>query len=341
MSDPVTNVEIEDVLASIRKLVAQGDRGDAAAVPKDPDTASAGAGAAANAPDSPMPDRLVLTPALRVAETPDAEPEQEPTAEDDAPAAEVVEAPITLTRQPAPQDVAGDTPVEEFEIAGPETEAGEVEAEQASETMVAEDAPIAVQPAETNPEDISEIHWEEPEHPANRASLLATIAELEAAVGGGVDEWEPDGSEAAPAMDWEDMTVPPQESTAPRIVPDAAEAEEAEADLVGEVSPTEDLSVGTAHAVDAAPVPDPEIEDGAEDPAALHDGEDFDPEELDEDLSAFMTSEQTIDEEMLRDLVAEIVREELQGALGERITRNVRKLVRREIYRILSSQDFD
>lgn len=46
-----------------------------------------------------------------------------------------------------------------------------------------------------------------------------------------------------------------------------------------------------------------------------------------------------IDEEMLRDLVSEIVRQELQGALGERITRNVRKLVRREIHRALSAQD--
>ncbi len=33
----------------------------------------------------------------------------------------------------------------------------------------------------------------------------------------------------------------------------------------------------------------------------------------------------------LRGLVAEIVREELRGALGERITRNVRRMVRQEI----------
>lgn len=46
-----------------------------------------------------------------------------------------------------------------------------------------------------------------------------------------------------------------------------------------------------------------------------------------------------IDEEMLRDLISEIVRQELQGALGERITRNVRRLVRREIQRALSAHD--
>lgn len=48
-----------------------------------------------------------------------------------------------------------------------------------------------------------------------------------------------------------------------------------------------------------------------------------------------------IDEDTLREMVVDIVRQELQGALGERITRNVRKLVRREIHRMLISQDFE
>ena len=39
----------------------------------------------------------------------------------------------------------------------------------------------------------------------------------------------------------------------------------------------------------------------------------------------------------LRRLVAELIREELQGELGERITRNVRKLVRREINRAIAA----
>ena len=47
------------------------------------------------------------------------------------------------------------------------------------------------------------------------------------------------------------------------------------------------------------------------------------------------------DEEMLRDLVRDIIREELQGALGERITRNVRKLVRAEIARAMAVRDFE
>ena len=38
-------------------------------------------------------------------------------------------------------------------------------------------------------------------------------------------------------------------------------------------------------------------------------------------------------------MIVEIIREELQGALGERITRSVRKLVRREISRVVATQD--
>lgn len=45
------------------------------------------------------------------------------------------------------------------------------------------------------------------------------------------------------------------------------------------------------------------------------------------------------DKDALRKMVAQLMREELQGELGERITRNVRKLVRREIKRALAARD--
>jgi len=63
----------------------------------------------------------------------------------------------------------------------------------------------------------------------------------------------------------------------------------------------------------------------------------------DEDLGGSLdeVSAGGLDEDALRLLVSEVVREELNGPLGERVTRNVRKLVRREIYRILSSKEFD
>ncbi|MBV0912683.1 hypothetical protein KTJ87_09855 [Rhodobacteraceae bacterium ASV31] len=54
-----------------------------------------------------------------------------------------------------------------------------------------------------------------------------------------------------------------------------------------------------------------------------------------------MAEDLPLDEEALHLLVAEIVREELQGVLGERITRNVKRLVRREVQRALSMRSLD
>lgn len=58
------------------------------------------------------------------------------------------------------------------------------------------------------------------------------------------------------------------------------------------------------------------------------------------DFSA-ATSSIELDEAVLRDLVRDLIREELQGSLGERITRNVRKLVRIEVARALSLHDLE
>lgn len=64
-------------------------------------------------------------------------------------------------------------------------------------------------------------------------------------------------------------------------------------------------------------------------------------EAIEAGLSDALDEPAVIDEEALREMVADIVRQELQGALGERITRNVRKLVRREIHRALAAHDLD
>jgi hypothetical protein len=45
-----------------------------------------------------------------------------------------------------------------------------------------------------------------------------------------------------------------------------------------------------------------------------------------------------LDEESLRAVINAIVREELQGELGDRIGRNLRKLIRREIQQVLEEQ---
>jgi hypothetical protein len=46
-----------------------------------------------------------------------------------------------------------------------------------------------------------------------------------------------------------------------------------------------------------------------------------------------------LDEEALRGVINAIVREELQGELGDRISRNLRKLIRRELAEMLEARD--
>ncbi len=53
-------------------------------------------------------------------------------------------------------------------------------------------------------------------------------------------------------------------------------------------------------------------------------------------MNVFGRPDAGMTEEALRDVITDLIRQELQGALGERITRNVRKLVRSEINRALA-----
>lgn len=58
----------------------------------------------------------------------------------------------------------------------------------------------------------------------------------------------------------------------------------------------------------------------------------------DDDAPGGRSAAPILDEESLRSLVNQIVREELQGELGDRIGRNLRKLIRREIVQILDER---
>lgn len=137
--------------------------------------------------------------------------------------------------------------------------------------------------------------------PSSIVPLTVKIAALEAAVGKIGQGWEPDGAE--------------EETLNIADAPAMAWEDDVELDANGAPLRTEQI--------DSIPRAEAEPEDAAEDAAILG------------------SDDQVIDEEMLRDLVTEIVRAELQGALGERITRNVRKLVRREIHRALTAQEME
>lgn len=179
------------------------------------------------------------------------------------------------------------------------------------------------------------------ERSARPKTLEERIADLQAAIG--MDhavEFEPDGSEDQ-AQHLPDR-VP---SFRPHVAPPEAVRAEGPLRLVPVEEGDDDEATGIFGEDDPDHGAEPSPGQDASDLRFFHsasqdrfDRPDYagrdDPLELGED-------EQFLDEEALRDLVVEIVREELAGALGERITRNVRKLVRREIMRALSARDFD
>ena len=167
------------------------------------------------------------------------------------------------------------------------------------------------------------------------ASLESTIAELEAAIAQQEGEWEPDGSGFEEDPDAEEILSAPVVSASKRTSGQKTAKAEAETSAPesaanGLVEDVEIVKTSTDSGIfDMA---SKDVED-----AEIVDEDDFAGEP--EDLLAGDDSE--IDEETLREMISDIVRQELQGALGERITRNVRKLVRREINRVLASQDFE
>lgn len=111
-----------------------------------------------------------------------------------------------------------------------------------------------------------------------------------------------------------------------------------------DASATRDIASGEAEAMPAddttdeagqadAPSADEAADDGSADSAAgadpEHDGtDDPDPAE-------------NVEEAALREVVRALIREELHGELGERVTRSVRKLVRQEINRALASRELE
>lgn len=352
MSDPVTNVEIEDVLSSIRRLVSADDR-DAAQQRQ----------AAPAAPRQQAP-RLVLTPAQRVDE-----PDDDSTPADmdiEAPEArqwdegrfdgiedaEIVEARAQGNDADAeilkdlPQFIrsgfrddddeapqagqGGDEPAEE-QTAEADTGAALTDDWDAaddepalSESLLSEDLDAEPEARSADPEDMADDAADE----IDLKELEARIAGFESAVAQRDDEWEPDGDSD------DDYAAAPQ---SPLPWQDVEEEDDAAADL-------------SAYAFD----PEPEPETGPEAPLAQDQFEAspaamVEPDSLEDDRptqrtateEAWYADDAVLDEEALRDMVSEIVRQELQGALGERITRNVRKLVRREIHRALMSQGID
>ncbi len=333
MSDPVSNAEIEDVLSSIRRLVSNGQH-------EKPESSATVV--------EKTDDRLVLTPALRVDDS-DSAQERAPDPFEAGGAGDVAEydsheshAPDTDAEaaespepdeadydhapadEPAdgPQDsAADDTEVENRDAADRPDENGD-----SAEPMTAEHRDSDENASDEVTCDDGPDAWDGGEG-GNIAPLEDRIAEVEAAVAARHDEWEPDGDSTDPysgsevtPMAWEDYASEPQ---------DEAEEPDPAPEVATLVLDREGWQAGAEQAED--------VDTDRNAPEAGEDHRDSD----ESGRGLWFEDDAVIDEEALRDMVSEIVRQELQGALGERITRNVRKLVRREIHRALTSQEFD
>ncbi len=170
----------------------------------------------------------------------------------------------------------------------------------------------------------------------SRSALEQRIAELEAAVTEQADDWEPDGSEDVPVVDWSSPEVGETLIFASRAMPKPDRRGVLDLGKVG----TRIHPVLVEDELDTEPVA--AMYDPGEDLDLSGDADDLQDAQVDQTRFAEeLDSAALLDEDALRQMVVEIVRQELQGPMGERITRNVRKMVRREIYRILSSQEFE
>lgn len=366
MSDAVSNTEIEDVLSSIRRLVAD----DAKKI------SSKGA----------APERLVLTPSLRIkerhAETPARLVEgAEPTV------AMADSGNVDLQAQEAGMtDMRGLGAIVEQEVAsaldalqsGPQVlaeadgRADAVTGHSGSDIDVEVDVIVGA---------IAEQALDAPKSgPAPEENVLERkIAALEQMVSQNTGDWdqEEDLSDGNPmflhnparALDWKADIVDVDPETQP--VPEEEEpandfADPSDVDvfaLRSQDNPTDhpDKPFVVTDIFRTAPeAADPETyKAAAPRPAAETVSPTVEADEQPDNVSAALQldigppaddssgedllaeSSVTIDEDVLRDMVGDLVRQELQGALGERITRNVRKLVRREIQRVLVAKDFE
>ncbi|MEP1197907.1 hypothetical protein [Tateyamaria sp.] len=183
-------------------------------------------------------------------------------------------------------------------------------------------------------------------------SLSEKIAALETLVGARRDQFEPDdpGTDAyagtePPAMEWEDVDL--EVDLADQSDPELVEHAEKHSDADIEAQATHDALEEVA-TKQPQPQPQPDVIDAAQTEGHQQDEGNVAQADTQQDDAAdatraalFGSDDDVLDEEALRELISDIVREELQGALGERITRNVRKLVRREIHRALAAQDLE
>lgn len=283
MSDPVTHEDVEDVLSSIRKLVADEVRAAPVLRP------------------SRKKDRLLLTADQRVPDEGSKPP------------------PILLTQPLLPEGRAecaqnGVQPMDSIPREARLIEYGQVPDDPAAEqpsTTSDQGAPSAAGRAPFWREGPAATGTAGDAEDAPQAAGLLTLEDKITAL----TRLVAGENDAPQAQSFEDDRDWPEAETLPIV---SSPMDWSDAPLVEGAGRQEVSSHGDASP--RGPAPETALETGA---------------------SSSPTTLSDIDQDMLRPLVTEIVRRELQGALGERITRNVRKLVLREINRALTAEGLD
>lgn len=338
MSDHRTNLDVEDVLSSIRRLVSQDAR--------------------ATAPVAPASmEKLVLTPALRVNDAGLIGPGEAALEERDRLEETIVELEAAVANLQAEFEADdGDAPAEVAQAVdfGPEFDLEPVDEDGTPAKAVAEgpamdgqvDDPLAAA------EDL-----ERPATPDTDAAEDETSAVEASSDAAEADDGTTDEADAHEAVDASEASA------------FAGSDEIEDAIILDDIEDAEEVAEVELAAVAGAPDGDrddaPELAEhrdrlhlgagpegeSAADEAQFDEGEFDDYEEaepVDGDARspgfaqrASVMEPGEIDNDLLRTMVATLVREELQGALGERMTDRLRKLVRREVQIALGQRERD
>lgn len=290
MAEPLSSHEIEDVLSSIRRLVAQdlkpADRAKLAAV-------------------ADISQKLMLTPENRV--------EDRAT---EAPKFVTVRRPSRRAAFPAIDEVLPG--MDATANRAPTLSAREMKSQTAYDAPSAADyiapqpAPFALEPSarlsDVAPEEFAhqEFGRQDLNPQDDHANRRFDPRDIEPVA----TTW---AEEPEDIDHFESQTPPPVQSIHGTIEPDADWADQAEAHVIAELA---------GQAVQETVIQ--EAQANFRKPSFALDAQDM-----------------ALDEPALRSLIQSIFREEMAGPMGERITRNIRKLVRAEVGRMLAAQELE
>jgi len=373
MSDPVSNADIEDVLSSIRRLVSEDPVGVKERRPAEPEAAVerfvltpafrvVDGNRAAN--DAPQEDTGADHDAI--AEVTTSDPQVSEVFETDTEwhedsAERAIDlgqhAEETASHHNAPEELTLEARIAELEAAI-EQAPQEWEPDGSEDGSSDETRPLSFDTDADSAQIADAVASEDDLTEAEEDSDAAVLEQSEAQGGGVADATQADVEAFFTEAEEETVSEASEEKTAELDVDTKAEPDEWQdveaevgfaadapdplhAELAGAVSAEARRTLQEPLTQDTTRDSAPEIE--AEAKAIDQDEAGVQPSDDDDDgFGNFLADDETtIDEEALREIVSELVREELQGVLGERITRNVRRLVRREIQRAMAMRDLE